>query len=530
MIIKNINKLVLKFSSKIYITMIILLGISACYKSIGGNNQAKIKANAQSSQVSISTSLANNQRSLDPNFMCYNTNILFVNSWYDSDFQEAVQKLNPRILRLPGGTESQYWDLEKGSWIDNLDQIKHPYIAQAFKRIQANKGRYQVELKEIKAGLQATNTLPLFVLNILTSDLESQLAFLRKARDLGITVKYVQIGNEPWLNLTDNTEKFPTAQDYAETARQWTRAIKKEFPQAKVIVVGFDPAMVRRTQDSRMQNWNNSVFNTALKESDAVAIHIYRGAMLDSPITSKNDYPYFTSEDIPIILHVPFRAWEGIQQSPQFKDIPRNKEVWVTEYNFFSPMHGGRNRKPPRVIGSWAHGLYTMTMSLLFLEDDRISNICNHVLIGDSSFGAILADEKFFIDPSQKAKGTKFALTATGSALSLLGEATEGMTTATKINFSNSPTLTGKNNFKYSAVYGWQFSNKNNSTAIIMNLSNQNLNIDPSSILNENINYKQVYGNPRDLVTGSGILSEKKGKTSDTIILPAYSVTLLSND
>jgi hypothetical protein len=170
-------------------------------------------------------------------------------------------------------------------------------------------------------------------------------------------------------------------------------------------------------------------------------------------------------------------------------------------------------------------------MSLLFLEDPRIELICNHELIGKFYFASILEDEKSFINPLDQSRlGAAYNLSATGSALSLLGNATEGMTSAQKINFSKNITLTGNDEFQYPALYGWMFSNGKDKNSIITNLSDRNIEIEISSLFNQAINYETISGSPRDLITKPGILKEEKGSIKETIILPPYSVTKLSSN
>ncbi len=506
----------------------LLIFSSGCRKVNQGFKANTSRVQAQS-QLTIKASLEQDSRPLDANFMCFNANTLWVKSWADPRFQETVNQLNPRMLRIPGGTESQYWDWGRGRWIENISGIRHPYMAQVFRRLE-REGKSPAKLEDFKTGLDSTGTIPLFVLNIVTSDLDYQLAMLKQARKIGIPVKYIQIGNEPYIPFEDNQNAFPTPSAYATLASQWASAIKKEFPQAKIAVVGVNPMVVERVQRARLNNWNENIVNTALPEANALTVHVYQGHGLNSSINSNTDYPFFTAEEVPQILAVPFRNWQRIQNNNQWSNIPKNKEIWITEYNFFSSMHNSRQREKPRMVGSWTHGLYTLAMSLLFLEEQRISHICNHVLVGDSSFAAILANENVFVNPSQKVKGTKLSLTATGSALRFLGDATEGMSQANLINFPNSPTLTGKNNFTYSALYGWRFTNGKDDSAVIMNISNQELTLDVSLLLKGTIKYQQIYGEPRLLVTGPGVLKEQQGNTIQTLILPPYSVTLLENN
>ncbi len=485
-------------------------------------NQGQI---ATASTNQIKASLSPTTRPLSPNFMCFNVNSLWVNSWQNQKVWNAVNQLNPAMLRIPGGTVANYWDWQRGGIIQNESSLPDGIPGE----VKGRGRRYTAgQLEDFKAGLESTGKTPMFVLNMLTSTLDSQLQMLQKAQNLGIPVKYIELGNEFYFRIKNYTSVFPTPEDYAKTAQKWTAAIKQKFPDAEVAVIGVAP--LGKKDNPRQENWNRSLLNTALSQADAVTFHVYLEPNLTSASNAES-YPFFSQEDVPNILSQPFYNWQELQsENSQFRQIPDNKEIWITEYNLmekvFSP---GQQNQKPRVFGSWVHGLFTMTMSLLFLEDRRVSTICNHVLIGPATFGAIFANDKVFRNLSENTSVTPLGLSATGSNLQLLGKATQGMTSAQKIEFSNTPTLRGKENFTYPALYGWLFSNGNNTQAVVINLSQQNLEVDISSVWQKQGSFEQISAPPRTLVTNANSLTRNKGNITKKITLPAYSVTKLSN-
>ncbi|MDJ0571395.1 MAG: hypothetical protein QNJ53_20415 [Pleurocapsa sp. MO_192.B19] len=473
----------------------------------------------------VKASISSLSRRLSKNYACFNVNSLLVKSWLNPEFQQAAKQVNPKLLRIPGGTESNYWDWQKGGLIENVREEMAGYpINFRDKDLEYDSSK----LENIQVGIKETNTVPIFVLNLATSTLESQLEMLRIARDLGMPIEYIELGNEFYFDVPNYKKVFPTPVDYAETASEWISAIKQEFPAAKISLVG----VAAKAKDSiREQNWQQSLLGSAINKADAVTLHIYNGHGLKSQIDSNSNYPFFSSEEVPLILGQPFRNWKKLQNNPQLGLIPDNKQIWITEYNLFENVFGKKNQgKQQRVMGSWVHGLYTLTMSLLFLEDSRVEIACNHVLIGNSRFAAIFANKKSFHNPSdENMMVTPKSLSATGSTLSLLGEATSGMTQAQKIDFSSVPTLVGKKDFEYPALYGWKFNDGTNSQAIIINLSNQDINVNLEQLFSSSISYQQFAENPQTLITGSEVLKVKSGNVFPEIILPAYSVTKLGD-
>ena len=494
--------------------------ITSCSLKLNSKVEIKSEVKSASAVEKVIKAELGQSRSLSPNFMCYNVNSTQVADWRDESFTTAVNNLSPSLLRIPGGDVGNYWNWQRGGLIENTASL--PDGLPFFLRFKARQYTAS-KLTDFKAGLANTNTKPVFVLNMLTSDIESQLEMLRQAEDLGMEVKYVELGNEFYFNIPNYKKTFPNPRAYGLEAKKWTEAVKQEFPNAQISVVGVVPSP---DKPPRLQNWNKVMRGTVLPTADAITLHIYNGHGLDKLTSQPDSYPYFTESEVPIILGEPFRNWQQLRSDSNYQAIPDDKQIWITEYNLFEDIFQGGSEKPiPRVAGSWTHGLYNLATSLLFLEEPRIESICNHSLTESSIFGAILNTSDSFVNPADaNMTATPMSLSATGLALSLLGEATRDMTSAKPIKFNNTAQLQGKDNFQYPAIYGWLFSNNTDNRAIVTNLSSQNIELDLSSISNGR--YEQISGSPQDLINSSTVLT-KKGTTNQTIILPAYSVTKL---
>ena len=501
----------------------LVLIVSGCSKNISNKIAKEVQAQSTSAGDNIIETKLGASRDLSPDFMCYNVNSTQVADWSDPNFTTAVNDLNSAILRIPGGDVGNYWNWQRGGLIQNTNSLPTglPFFLR-FKARQYTAGK----LADFKAGLDATNTEPIFVLNMLTSSLESQLQMLEAAADLGIEIKYVELGNEFYFNIPNYKTKFPNPRAYGLEAKTWAEAVKREFPDAQVSVVGIVPTP---DKPARLQNWNKVMRGTGLKTADAITLHIYNDHGLDSQPDQTNSYPDFTDEEAAIILGEPFRNWQNLLNDSNYQAIPNNKQIWITEYNLFEDIFQNGNEQPmPRVAGSWAHGLSNLATSLLFLEESRIESICNHSLTESSIFGAILNTSDSFVNPADEdMQATPMSLSATGSALSLLGKATQEMTTATSIEMISGMQLNGKDDFNYPAIYGWQFSNETEKTAIVINLSNQEKKIDVSTLF-DSPSYQQLSGAPRDLVNNPNVLIKTNGvATNPTNVIPltAYSVT-----
>ncbi|MEM7595069.1 MAG: hypothetical protein AAF383_26825 [Cyanobacteria bacterium P01_A01_bin.83] len=507
-------------------------------------NQQTDNSNTENkfTSASIPKAKLGKSRSLSTDFMCYDVNSTQVEDWSDLDFIAAVQDLYAAKLRIPGGDVGNYWDWQRGGLIENADALRHkikglPAYTQEFNSLPTGLPfflRFKThqytasKLSDFLQGLNATNTEPIFVLNMLTSSLESQLEMLRYARDLGIEIKQVELGNKFYFDIPNYQKTFSNPRAYGLTAKAWTEAIKQEFPDAQIAIVGVVP---NPDKPPRLQHWNKVMRGTVLPIADAITLHIYNGHGLDTPPQQTDIYPYFETESVPIILGEPFRNWQKLIADSNYQAIPDNKKIWITEYNLFEDIFSDDNNRPiPRVAGSWTHGLYNLATSLLFLEESRIESICNHSLIESSLFGAILNTRDSFINPADKTmQATPMSLSATGSALSLLGQATQEMTNASPIELPLSTQLTGKNNFAYPALYGWHFSNATKQTAIVLNLSDQRESVDFSALFADSkYKYRQVSALPQDLVNHPDVFMKSSQEGNNLIVLPAYSVTLIA--
>jgi len=486
--------------------------------------------------VDAKATVATDERALSAKLMCFNVNSVQVPSWHSASFLESARQLRPKVLRVPGGEVANYWDWERGGIIEDDTQL--PDGLPEYMRYDA-RSYTNGKLTDYQAGLQATNSTALFVLNMLTSDLADQIDMLSTAAKSGMEIKYVELGNEYYFGIPNYAAKFPTPELYGEEAKVWIGYLRDIFPGVKIAVFGTAAGPQSSERELR---WNQALLETALPDADAIALHIYAEPGLDPDGFSTQSYPAFDEGDFATIFGEPFRHWSGMRSQPTFKIIPPDKEIWITEFNLIEDIFGNNynSGRRPRVMGTWSHGLYALAMNLMFLEEDRVTMTCNHDLVEDFKFGAILPyANSFYISDEQTFPVTPMTLSATGQALQLLGETVEGMTQSAAIKFANAPQLTGKDGYEYSGLYGWQFQSlasadkssanpqTNRSSSIVLNLSDRIVQLEISEITADSVDYQQLSADPRTLVTSPYALTAKQGSASNMLSLPPHSVTRL---
>ncbi len=468
--------------------------------------------------------------------MCSDVNAVQIPSWQSAPFLAATKKLKAKVLRIPGGEVANYWDWKRGGIIENDRDL--PDGLPEYMRYDA-RAYTSSKVSDYSASFRETNTRALFVLNMLTSDLAEQIDMLSSAARSGMEIKYLELGNEYYFGIPNYTDKFPTPESYGETAKVWIDYLRDIFPDVKIAVFG-----VAAEPDSspREVQWNQALLRTALPVADAIALHIYTDPGLDPNGFSDQGYPAFDERDFATIFGEPFKDWSAMRNFESFEIIPANKEIWITEFNLMEDIFGNNynSGRRPRVMGTWGHGLYALSMNLMFLEEPRVKMTCNHDLVEDFKFGAILPHENsFYLSDKQAYPVTPMTLSATGQALQLLGETAEGMTQALPLEFANSPQLTGKDDYSYPALYGWQFESPiqkatakaaavSNIKSVVLNLSSHIVKLDLADVAFKNADYRQLSADPRTLVTNASALKSQQGVAENAIALPPHSVTQLS--
>ncbi len=215
----------------------------------------------------------------------------------------ATVSLKPEIIRYPGGAVSKSWDWAEG---------------------RSSKGGETHTLEDLLTLKQATEADVIFVLNIMNRSLDDQVALLKTAREMGIPIRYIEMGNEHYLQSDghqDNVDVFPTGREYALRVNSWVPRLREEFPDAKIglTLLGRTSEGVSDDMDdarNRLKFWNQLVVATA-EDYDAFIYHIY--------VRPGNDIELTDASMEQIIA----RRMDDFQQARLYEN---GKETWITEY------------------------------------------------------------------------------------------------------------------------------------------------------------------------------------------------------
>ncbi|MCO6498011.1 MAG: hypothetical protein J5I50_10140 [Chitinophagaceae bacterium] len=249
-----------------------------------------------------------------------------------ADLKGNLLQLKPDMIRYPGGTVTHKWDWRVG-WVPGRNNtVKHPLE----------------HLADLALYLDAK---VMFDLDIVNSTVEDQIEMLQTVEAMGVTIEYLELGNE--LFLKDNfPDIFPTGTEYAARVATWLPELRAAYPNAKIAACLNGKTLP--ATDTRGNQWNAKVlqyFSNNNVELDAYTFHIYVGKnqTFDARISD-------------------FETVKGAIAS----DIS-GKEIWVTEYGV---------QKDTTVSG-----YYTMLEHLADYVENFADISLNHTVIAASPPG-----------------------------------------------------------------------------------------------------------------------------------------------
>ncbi|MCS6990593.1 MAG: T9SS type A sorting domain-containing protein [Chitinophagales bacterium] len=465
------------------------------------------------------------RRTLPPHFLGYNGQNTIRNgsSWVNPDLVQNVPNLKAKVFRYPAGGIGNWWDWRRGWFVDV------PYLPSNYKNLP----RQPNYLHNYKVVADATGAQTVFMLNMVTSTLQEQLAMLHHADSLGFEIKYVELGNEFYISADDEDagegsryvdSVFKYVKTYADMANIWIDSIHAHFPNALVAVQGC----FQKNQKPKRLKWNDSLRILLNGREDAWSFHTYYSSSWNDTTETQADKQVQTIDEVPNWLYQPFKMWK-VFQDRTIPQIPPGKQFWNTEYNMTDhdrPVHG-----------LWAHGLYLPVQTLQFLNDDRFKVLTCHAMVGTALYGQYffvtngfhLGGEDGEWTPLPNPPSTQYyGLTATGHTMKMLGEAMWGKNYASPLVFTPSPQVMtvedyGASVYYYPAVYGWMFSSDTASAAIIINLSDTARTINSSFFGSGS--YLQKYAPPLRPIARNDSLTIVSGTLGSTLLLPPYSAT-----
>ncbi len=456
-------------------------------------------------------------KSFNPNFTGYNANMMAamsVNPWSRSEIHQLFKDTGTAMVRYPGGTIANHFDWPSGNQIKSDGSL----------------GNYDYKISNFKQGYAATNFAPIYVVNLLTRDLQHTLDGLADITAKGLPLTHIELGNEFFLKDSDYVAMFPSGQDYVNKADIWTEAIKALYPSVKIAYVST------MKSDPRSLEWNEKV--AQCRKCDAIIIHTYTRSELDPSLpASGNSYwgtaaeqnqqwsQFKTQAGVAKMLAQPFEAWQGYTS---LNNLPSDKEIWITEFNMKDGTGPTRN--------TWAHALFNANQIQSFLVDGRVSIALLHNLITGAKSGSHYLGTTFSglsIDHQQgDLSSIKYSLSAGGFTMRAFGTVLSNMDEISALEIPQSPNVSASVSVSdyspYSAIYGWQASNSATSEKryLLVNTSASALTVNTENLAATNQVVRQYWAKPHTFIHSEKSVSGGLVNALPKLLtLPAYSIT-----
>ena len=440
---------------------------------------------------------------ITPHLVGFNNQMASKNEpWTNNDYIRALQKTEVGLLRYPGGSVSNYWDMENDRLFKNAVEIDTNNFSPRIWLKTENVIGWVVpmwpavnsisNLRLAYNAMASSNDAEpaiVFVLNMITpgadyytqkwqrkvnetplSDdwwmmmndrLKRNIDMLDAVLANGMKVQYAEFGNEyyfgqsragdganggaivePYSAGAANTSlvgAFPgTGKSYADAVNHWADSLKQRYPEISLSAIAAD---ANGTSPTRRNSWNTEVVKYIDKELvPAVSIHLYGGVDEGNLITTEEN------------LGKAFASWkEHWEWKKKYSSFPTEREYWITEYNTNKDKQ------------TWGHGLMNWFMIQTLLSEGKLGLSNYHQFAQNTINGS--------------------GIYASTRVLAMLARTTRGKTSAQQLTLNKDLFLEGTQE-KVPALTGWIFNSpeETENTFFITNFSSKAVEIDISNI------------------------------------------------
>lgn len=316
----------------------------------------------------------NTRRSIENKNETYGFNTNQYNGFYlvtDQDFVKHISALKPRLLRFPGGSESNiyHWktsDFNEAELESTLNKALNNTHRANVQRLRSRGARLVFD--DFMALCDKIGAKAIVVVNLYTGTPEESAAWVAYARDKGYKVSGWELGNELYLESYRN--KFKDPADYLRVAKEHAMLMRAEDPGIKMSVsatpVGFHLSSSNE-EAVYEKRWNKAIAADGFY--DAYTVHFYTYEHKNRLFKFEQARGFlFGSNDVAFKQAVDY-----------YERLFGNKEMWVTEWNLTNPRN--------RFANTQLHAMYCGDFFLNLLESRNITKASFHVLASGSQNG-----------------------------------------------------------------------------------------------------------------------------------------------
>jgi hypothetical protein len=428
-------------------------------------------------------------------------------SWVDSTFNDSVATMYPNVLAYP--PSPGVWDWQNGWFYSQefLDTCCVDTISLSWG--QSNATVIDMPPETFQSALDQIGAEGLYCLNMISSTMSKQLADLHSARDNGVVLERLRLGDEMGKAGNEHSiAHFPTAEDYATACDIYIDSIRDLLPNTKIAVSAGNFG----ASNPRAQYWNDALYAMTNK-ADAFRWSAF--------FYMKDADSLFTTKEL---LAYPFDQIPRYEQTRCFQDTTANLqdyELWVgygitdnTTDNIFS------NRWSLVLMFSASHHVF---LSNNLVEDISMFNVGGIF----ENWDALDTQNNFrkratgvFAAIWNKAKSGKNVATKIESPLSLIDS-------ATYYNNNNIPRTVG-----YPKLFGWRFENDSTfeSSVILTNISNDTLVVSIDNLLSDSVVWEKWHSDSLfDVIDGDNYINVLSDTGVTNIVLLPHSINVATS-
>ena len=255
----------------------------------------------------------------------------------DTSFTNKVLKINPQVLRFPGGAMGNFYHFNKNGYgFDFVEIYKYAkgnrFIqrSEALNKANIKKGHTHDYIDDFIKLVKITDAKVVLVANMFV-DNDDIIKMISKIKSNNIEIIGVELGSE-LSNRTFYLNKY-TIEEYIEDAKDCSDKVKKYYPKLRTAIVA---APLGKRKGHRHNIWNQKL--AKLNFYDDIIVHSYAKV-----VKGNKEYGQMLTEEE-----------EGDNQQEAFEiykrrtlrflneDFPNeiaeynkifNKPIWITEWN-----------------------------------------------------------------------------------------------------------------------------------------------------------------------------------------------------
>ena len=255
----------------------------------------------------------------------------------DTSFTNKVLRINPQVLRFPGGAMGNFYHFNKNGYGFDFAEIdkyakgnRFVQRSEALNRANLKKGHTHDYIDDFIKLAKLTDAKVVLVANMFV-DNDDIIMMISKMKSHNLEIIGVELGSE-LSNKTFYLNKY-TIEEYIEDARDCSDKIKKYYPKLRTAIVA---APLGKRKGHRHNLWNERL--AELNFYDDIIVHSYAkvvkgkkeyGQMLtvEPEGDSQEEAFEFYKERTLNFLNIDFPN-EIMEYNKIF-----NKPIWITEWN-----------------------------------------------------------------------------------------------------------------------------------------------------------------------------------------------------